>query len=573
MKSLLLFILLILAAACQKDDSLKEQLDWAEQEMNSRTDSVVRLLDAMPRSELRGSKRARHALLYAQALDKSYINITNDSLTRIAVNYYDRHGTPHEKALAHYYQGAIHDYAGELEEAVESFTYAELYSRKDDDNYLKGLIYSRFGNLYIRQRNFKSAVEMYTKASECFSPEQKKNRMLILHSLGIAQLELRRNRQAATTLSEAEQLALELDNPHALVDIFSALGLAQIGAVYHSKSDYYASVKEKLTKYYAEHTNGEIPEYHYPIIAQILLDEGNIDSARYYYLLHLSKPESRNEDDIIYYRHLSSLEWEAGNYEKALTYEQTFSHLSDSLHHAKQSQLVENLNQRYLTKHAHESYLLLRTKHRHMITTGTLLIIVIIGLSWHLIQNQRRKAHARRRELAEFQAYAEQSRQHYGELESRYQALSEELNLRDEHTQELYAMLGNRIDAIRTLVEMAHLYSHDKELFYKNFKEVVKFSSSKSHDLAKDLIAMADLLCGGAMQHLQSHYPTLTQHELCYCACVLLGFSKESIRILYNHTNQYSIYNIQNSIRTKTGLVNHSSTNLESFLEELKRRG
>lgn len=572
MKRIVILLFGLLCAACAERDSLREQLDWADKEMNSRTDSVVRLLEGMERSKLNRPLRARHALLYTQALDKSKVNITNDTLIRIAVEYYARHGTPHQKALAYYYQGAVHDYAGEVDQAVEAFTYAEACAAEDDDNNLKALIYSRFGGLNLRQHNYRKAAEMYEKALPLFDSEEETNRMYVSYTLGLAQLDMGQRKAATRSLTEAQEIALKQENPHALIEIFSALGIAQIGSVYVDEAAYIKAAGRKLKEYYAKHTQDTVPASHYPYVAQILHHQGELDSARGYFTKHLERPGSRNEDDIVYYHHLSLLEWEAGNLDEALHYEHTYSHLVDSLHHAKESQLVANLEQRYLAQYAHESLRMLQTKHRYMLLSGALLFLLLAGGAWATIQRLRREARNRRHELEEFQAYAEQGRQHYDELQERYEALAEEVNLRDENMQGLYNMLGNRIEAVRDLVEMAHLYSHDTGLFYKHFKEAVKFSSDKNNDFAKDVISMADISTGGAMHYLRQHYPSLTQRELCYCACVLLGFSKESIRILYNHTNQYSIYNIQNSIRTKTGLVGQSSSMLENFLEELKAR-
>ena len=56
--------------SCVDDSAVVEELDWAEAVMEAHPDSALALLDTLDRSRLRtrGAK-ARHALLYSQALD------------------------------------------------------------------------------------------------------------------------------------------------------------------------------------------------------------------------------------------------------------------------------------------------------------------------------------------------------------------------------------------------------------------------------------------------------------------------------------------------------------------------
>lgn len=86
--------------------------------------------------------------------------------------------------------------------------------------------------------------------------------------------------------------------------------------------------------------------------------------------------------------------------------------------------------------------------------------------------------------------------------------------------------------------------------------------------MAEDVIAIANLTNGGIIDRLRRFYPSLSQHELCYCGFISLGFSHECIRILYNHTNVYSIYTMRCKIRSKIGLIN-KVVSLESYIQNL----
>lgn len=93
----------LLCWGCKQTD-VTQVLDRAETCMAERPDSSLYLLRTLDKRHISGSlRKARYALLYSQALDKNYIDVDNDSLIRVAVDYYKGHGTSHEKALAYFY--------------------------------------------------------------------------------------------------------------------------------------------------------------------------------------------------------------------------------------------------------------------------------------------------------------------------------------------------------------------------------------------------------------------------------------------------------------------------------------
>lgn len=58
-----------------------------------RPDSALSVLDSIDRSLLTTKRlKAHHALLHAMALDKNYIDVSDDSIARVAVDYFSKHG-------------------------------------------------------------------------------------------------------------------------------------------------------------------------------------------------------------------------------------------------------------------------------------------------------------------------------------------------------------------------------------------------------------------------------------------------------------------------------------------------
>lgn len=127
-------VLMLLAVSCADDAAVMSELDAAESVMEDSPETALALLDTMQRSRLVSRKAAaRHALLYSQALDKNYIDMTTDSIIRPAAEYYSRHGSADERLKAQYYLGCIYRNLGDSERAMECYVRAERYIDRAED--------------------------------------------------------------------------------------------------------------------------------------------------------------------------------------------------------------------------------------------------------------------------------------------------------------------------------------------------------------------------------------------------------------------------------------------------------
>ena len=89
---ILLVSLTAVLFSCTPSQVEKRLLD-VESYIMERPDSALAVLESMDRSLLvTQADRAHHALLNAMALDKSFIDVSDDSLARVAVDYYSKHG-------------------------------------------------------------------------------------------------------------------------------------------------------------------------------------------------------------------------------------------------------------------------------------------------------------------------------------------------------------------------------------------------------------------------------------------------------------------------------------------------
>ena len=80
--------------------------------------------------------RAHHALLHAMALDKNYIDVTDDSLALKAVNHYQKRGPRKNYARSLYYLALSYFRNEQYEEAMNYLSMAEKVAKEHDSLYL-----------------------------------------------------------------------------------------------------------------------------------------------------------------------------------------------------------------------------------------------------------------------------------------------------------------------------------------------------------------------------------------------------------------------------------------------------
>ena len=102
----------------------------AESLVNEHPRKTLSVLDSIPKGGLSTKKlKADYAVLYSMALDKSYIDLTTDSIISPAITYYDKRKASRNKMLMKYYHGRVMYNAENYAEAIVRFTEAEEIAR------------------------------------------------------------------------------------------------------------------------------------------------------------------------------------------------------------------------------------------------------------------------------------------------------------------------------------------------------------------------------------------------------------------------------------------------------------
>jgi len=161
----MILLISLCSFSCSKRD-VRNLLCDVDSYIIDRPDSALAVLDSIDRYKLISrSLKAHHALLYSMALDKNYIDITDDSIARIAVDYYTRlRGNNKAKARSLYSLGRVNFNCGKYDEAILSYIKAEPYAEHDDSLYL-GMLKFAMRDAYNKTYN---AVEELKCAQEAY---------------------------------------------------------------------------------------------------------------------------------------------------------------------------------------------------------------------------------------------------------------------------------------------------------------------------------------------------------------------------------------------------------------------
>lgn len=161
-------MIILCAISCTAIESNKTLKD-VESYIMERPDSALSVLESMNREDLVINKnKAHHALLHAMALDKNYIDVTDDSIAMVAVDYYQKRGSAKNRVKSLYYLGVSYYNAEDYDKAILTFSRAKDLAIAHDSLYL-GMIYSAMS--YTYNCNYNSSQELYYAkyASDIFS--------------------------------------------------------------------------------------------------------------------------------------------------------------------------------------------------------------------------------------------------------------------------------------------------------------------------------------------------------------------------------------------------------------------
>lgn len=199
MKRLIAITIILLSIASCTFINVSRTLNDVETYIMERPDSALAVLESIDRVDLNTARsKAHHALLHAMALDKNYIDVTEDSIAKVATEYYKKHGPRRNYARALYYLGKSYYYNEEYDKAILEYSKAEKVAVGCDSLYL-GMILTAEAETYNKTYNSIEELKYIQKALEIFKETGVEQYIRpITYSLGVAYHNCSRYEEAKT---------------------------------------------------------------------------------------------------------------------------------------------------------------------------------------------------------------------------------------------------------------------------------------------------------------------------------------------------------------------------------------
>ena len=359
----------------------------ADSIMNVRPDSALALLNLIQfPQEMKTADRALYSLLFTQAEQKNRISHTNDSLIRIAVDYYKDKDDKEQETKAYYYLGCVYQDIGDIVGATDAFLKAlNINPQVINDTERLTMIYENLAECYQSQGFYDKAMEMYRISYKTnINHNEEKNILFSLQGIGEVFMYQHQWDSAAYYYNEI------IEKSRAIGDSsWISIGISNLAHVYYNQKKYPEAYHTALKSI---HNNNEDKENEitskYILLGDILIQLGQYDSARYYLSLNSIK-----EDPFLRAsRHFSlyELEKKCGKYKEATQYIDTYTTLYDSLREEKNKEEIAKLINSY-TIERYKREISEKQKHQTRISISFSILIIISILFIFLMIDRHRK--------------------------------------------------------------------------------------------------------------------------------------------------------------------------------------
>ena len=175
---ILVIVLALILSSCGYETSRK--IIDVSNYIQETPDSALRVLESIDLSSIRSRKvSARYSLLYAMAIDKNYIDTTEESIIMPAVEYYEKHGTYLDKAISLYYLGRIRQNSKDFSTAVVTFKRAYSILEEYCEPFWKGMVSAAIGATYGSTFDSVEQLEWNQIAYHCFQEAGDSSHLLI----------------------------------------------------------------------------------------------------------------------------------------------------------------------------------------------------------------------------------------------------------------------------------------------------------------------------------------------------------------------------------------------------------
>lgn len=536
-----------LLVSCSSYTELSRAIDQAESLAEENPNKALEIISNIDKSQLRSNEiKARYALIYSEVSYYNRMLVNSDSLTRIAVAYYDKSNHHHERARAYFQHGMTLQLAGALPEAILALREAHNSLDKYKDNRLEGVVYRLEGDIYRASYLYRNSYNAYVEALQCFERENLPyHTHYTLYNMGQAAMKMHQTDLAEELFIEARDYAIEVGNKdflcailHEMCEIYFQLGDKEKFSETVELFDRYDCVLWFVSHYYA-------------MKAMATSNAGDTESAKQYAELATLDPSydanaveranyiiCRNEGDnegMVYW--LTAMNERLRNALLASAEQPVMNYQLDLLNMTmeRDEQQMRNMRHRMIA----------------IYTIITMVLSILVAIMIHRRKQQKR----------DIQLYME---------------TIHELQLTRQNTQEpltdaVDKLYNDRLKDLNTLCETYYEHSDTSRHATKVFEQVRQTIEAIKSDEVRltELESLVNSCRGGLMSKLREQCPKLNERELKVALYSFAGFSSRAICVFID-SNPTALSKLKYRIKTK--IKESDATDAEQLISAISDR-
>ena len=568
---LLAVVAVMMAVACGESRHISNTHKQAEAVMQEYPDSALTLLQAINPNELTTDRgRAMHALLLSQAYDKNYIDLTDDSLISIAVDYFAPTNEHHYAMLAHYYHGRVLYNANKLAESSVALINAENLALKIKDDFYLGMIYAAMAYIDNFSYNFEEELKHALKSFEHYSKTT-----FDLHT-AYAQLYLGRAYNNCHQFDKSSEIyRCVIENPLINQDTNTLCqAIQEYAHVKFVEKEYEASKQMMLSvlnKY-----QQPIDAVEYGQLGYIYANENKIDSSLHFLSIG-EKIMISQQDSASIARGKYNYYITQNDYKNALKYEQEQIDIQNNSAKTVWQQAVVKSQRDYLDQKNKVIVAEKKLQQIYTIIVLGIIISLIVGLFIY-VQNKRKKdnaKYARLQKMLEWQNL--NSREQFNKNKEAILYLEKQLVQTVDKNSNLKIELKQKTVELAEANKLIQQQLHLKELAETNIRssEIYKMigdyiSQSKAITNLKDWYRIFDLIDSFYPHFRDTLYSLcrISEIEIKVCVLIKIGFTPTEIAILTS-SSKSNISSIRSRLYTKIFKKTGVSKDLDDFILSL----
>ena len=547
---ILLSLAVLTIGSCDRHGTAWNEMDKAENLMDTKSDSALVVLENIPASSVKGKEAAaRYALLKSIALDKNCIDTTTFDVLQPAIDYYVKNGTPDEQFRTYYYQGRIYQNQGDYDSAMQSFMNACDLRKQVTDSLLLSHTLVAQGTLYLKQYKINDFVHYNMEAAKLYKTIGKDILAIKSYTNALDGYVMQNNKPAADSLMSI-CVPMVKKNPEGEAFLFPSLLSYTVN---FCSSD---EIKEVLTEY----QNMELTTDETMIFAEGYSKIGEYDKAMT--LISNINPAENTWDSLKYASIKIDILERQGKYKQAFT---LYRDYSASLEHYQKELLSHDLLFSD-KKHQLEMKNLIEIQDRDRIIGGTLCgifaLVILVGWLYYRGYRSKTKRILAEKENKNLRLEQENLRLEIDQLENERDNLKELQKEQSELAKPIKDVIKSRLDLLNGLLAKEITNNDRYAEPYNKWIDTVRNDKKKFMDSTRLAFAASH---PKFIKYLEQH--ELSADEINYLCLYAIGLRGKEVGE-YIKTKRH--YIVSHEIRKKLGIDEHE-TNIGPYIRRLMK--